>query len=251
MALIDCGYVKNNYGDKEQFDRYYSRARKGIVHTAEKILIKEHFDKSEETLDVGTGCGRFAIGAYRLGYKSMHGIDMHGEWIKCAQRIAKRKGYHIDFSEQNAMHTEFPDNMFRNIIFTSEGFAQVPGVDNRIQVLKEMLRILKEGGIFIFTTPDLDLTRQLHRPHWDYIMEFKEAELWKVRNFPDKNDVWIPDGGYMNYTPHDETRRIVREVGFELVGKDRDALEITNGVMDVDASNVSHYFVLKKGRKTC
>lgn len=241
---IGYEYVIENYMGNRQLDYYTQRTlEKGLSET-EEVLITYYFDKSDNILDVGTGCGRFAIGAYTKGYKNMSGIDMNARFIERAREISSHKSCNIDFFVQNAEHTTFKDKTFETVIFTSDGFSQIPGNDNKLSVLKEIYRIMKPEGIFIMAVIDENLVRENVPDYAKIIDTFRESNAWESKGFYDNNDIVIYDGGYMHFASVSETLGLIKKTNFKHLFN-ASAKEIL-GDNDKRSSNISRFFVLKK-----
>ncbi len=244
VSNIGYEYVIENYMGNRQLQYYTRRAlSKGLSET-EKVLLNYYFEKNDTILDVGTGCGRFAIAAYEEKYTNIHAIDMNQKFIERAIQISESRSCNIKFSVQNAQFTTFKDKTFESIIFTSDGFSQIPGNENKLAVLKEMYRIMKPGGVFILAVIDENLVRENDQNYAKIIDNFRESGAWIEKGFYDQNDVIIYDGGYMHFASVSETIGLINKSGFShlfnVTAKD------ILGENDKKSSNISRFFALKK-----
>ncbi|MFH1231837.1 MAG: class I SAM-dependent methyltransferase [Planctomycetota bacterium] len=112
----------------------------------EEYLIKKFF-KGKRVLDIGCGCGRTTMPLSQMGFEVI-GIDLVPEMIA----VAQNKFLHIDFRIMNACNLEFPDEHFDNVLFSFNGIDNIYPNKKRLIALKEIYRVLKPGGTFLFTS---------------------------------------------------------------------------------------------------
>lgn len=139
--------IIKEFGSDVTQKSYLKRADRGLW-AAEKKLIKEYFKPKSTILDIGCGTGRTTIPLYNLGYKVL-GIDLVPEMITNAKKIAQEKNLDVNYDVGDATKLKYPDNSFDNVIFSTNGFGQIPGREKRRKAIEEIYRILKPGGYFI------------------------------------------------------------------------------------------------------
>lgn len=138
---------------------YYSDFISAGFFRYEELLIDKYFAVGGKTLDVGCGAGRVTISLFERGFQVI-GID-------CAEKMimaAKTLNDSIDYRVGNILSTAFDDQEFDNIIFSFNGLMLLGTYENRLSATKEIRRILKKDGNFIFTTPYLD--NKVTKPYW-------------------------------------------------------------------------------------
>lgn len=103
--------------------------------------------KGANVLDVGCGTGVVALTAARLG-ADVRGIDLTPELVAHARENAAIMKLDVDFSEGDAEALAFDDGAFDVVVSQfAHMFAPRPDV-----AIKEMLRVLKPGGVVAFST---------------------------------------------------------------------------------------------------
>jgi SAM-dependent methyltransferase len=103
-------------------------------------------DSAGRVLDIGCSYG-WTLGALTGKANTLVGIDMDTNALAQA-RISYPD---IQFIHQTATTLPFPDQSF-DVVILSEVIEHV-GDENKQQVIDEAHRVLKEGGLFIFTAP--------------------------------------------------------------------------------------------------
>jgi SAM-dependent methyltransferase len=98
-------------------------------------------------LDLGCGAGRTAYPLYKMGFQVI-GVDISEKMVERA--ISNYPG--IDFRVGDACDLEFPDETFDCVLFAGNGIGDIYPESKRVKALKEVHRVLKEDGLFIFGT---------------------------------------------------------------------------------------------------
>lgn len=134
----------------------------------------------DRILDIGCGYGWTINGLTGMA-RELVGIDMD----QVALDSAKSNYPHITFVHQNASTLPFESNEF-DVAILSEVIEHV-GDENKQLVIDEAHRVLKDGGLFIFTAPYAGMFA------WADPMDFK-------RRFPGIYKTYMR---LSNYTPKD------------------------------------------------
>lgn len=132
----------------------YSLRRMGEQNDSNGLTLangfKNLFPNREvgRVLDVGCAIGNSTIAwAEAFPEAEVHGIDIGGPCLRYGHVRANRLGLPIELSQQNASRTDFPDDHFDVIasalLFHETSSAAIP------EIMKEMMRILKPGGVMI------------------------------------------------------------------------------------------------------
>ncbi len=119
-----------------------------ILNTNERLMRLGQIEGTDHVLDAGCGIGGSSIFlAERLGC-SVKGITLSARQVATASRLATEKqlDHLLNFSRQNYLHTNFPDETF-DVIWAIESFGSAP---EKAAFFREMHRILKPGGRILF-----------------------------------------------------------------------------------------------------
>jgi ubiquinone/menaquinone biosynthesis C-methylase UbiE len=198
---------------------YYADATKNIgIWNSEKYLIEQYITKDSNILDVGCGTGRVSFGLYEEGYKNVSGIDLSEAMITQAININKSKDYNISFKCENAENLSFKDNSFDMVIFSFNGFCTIPNKDTRYKVMKEINRILKPSGTFIFMADDQRL-KSKYKWYWNIELS-KWAKAKQDKRIYDFGDLIFLDNNievFFHFFGKEELIELLNKCGFKLI----------------------------------
>ena len=103
--------------------------------------------KVKRILDLGTGCGQFAVALKeRFPEAEVWGLDVGGPMVRYAHMRAVDLGVDVNFVQRLAEDTGFPDNYF-DIVTSYIIHHELPG-DISKQVFREAHRITRPGGYY-------------------------------------------------------------------------------------------------------
>ena len=133
------------YNKFAQYYRFYSRKKRNYIDSIDKLILKNLPIKHNKVLDVGCGDG---IRGIRL-FKKMWGkkilmIDNSDEMVKLAKKLEtpKIKVKKMDISMEK-LRLEAKSDV---ILCLWNVLGHVPSVNQRLTTLKNMRRLLKNGG---------------------------------------------------------------------------------------------------------
>lgn len=118
----------------------------GDLLPIEKILFAEFFNRNDPLLDIGCGGGRTTYRLVEDDFKVV-GADLSETLLEAAR--ARCPG--VEFHLADVRHLPFKDESFSQALFSHNGFDQVHPLKDYLKALKEIRRILKPGGIFIYS----------------------------------------------------------------------------------------------------
>ena len=99
---------------------------------------------NKSLLDIGCNWGRWTMAAARKGYKSV-GIDPSLGAVMAARRVANQEGISNCYLVADSRYLPFRDKTF-DVVFSYSVFQHM-NYENLIQSLKEIGRVLKNGGV--------------------------------------------------------------------------------------------------------
>jgi SAM-dependent methyltransferase len=144
---------------------------------------------NEVVLEIGTGPGEVSGYLDNLGIKCI-GTDISPVMIE----NAKRNFPYIMFEVQDFFDITYPENTFYGVV----GFYAIVNYhpDDLLPIFKNIKRVLKENGLFLFTFHVFEGERKT------YVEKFLEKEGSKLTFY---------------YYEVDEIKNIVENLGFEIV----------------------------------
>jgi len=161
-------------------------------------LVLEHLDWNGEgrALDIGCGNGALAIKlAQRHGRAHVLGIDYWGKkWdysMKVCERNAAIEGVsdRVTFQKGSAASLPFADEYFDAAV-SNFVFHEVGGVNDKREVIREALRVLKKGGRFAFQ--DEFLIKRMYGDPDALVTTIKSWGTTKVEFIQTRNSLFIP-----------------------------------------------------------
>lgn len=117
------------------------------LRSGEEYVIKKYASAGKKTLDLGCGTGRTTAPIKKRGAEVI-GVDVS------APMVEKARDFHpdVDFEVMDALDLRFPDNHFDFVFFSFNGLDNLHPVSKRLKAMKEIRRVLKEGGIFAYSS---------------------------------------------------------------------------------------------------
>jgi SAM-dependent methyltransferase len=166
--------------------------------------------RGRRVLEVGCGaamCSRWlaAHGAHPVAF------DLSAGMLRHARTAARRTGIDVPFVQADAQHLPFGDASF-DIAFTA--FGAVPFVADSAAVMREVARVLRPGGRWVFATT--------HPMRWCFPDDPGPAGLVATTSYFDRTPyVEYGDDGGATYVEHHRTLgdrvREITAAGLQLV----------------------------------
>lgn len=220
--------LTKNFSNKEVYrTKEFSRWAYGNgLLPEEEYLIANYLDRSKSTIEAGTGGGRILLEMSKLGFTSLSGFDYLSEFIE----VAKKRDVdgNIDFQVQDATKLNYEDGSFEQALYLCQMISSIDDELGRLKALKEAYRILKVGGIALFSFLSFDsrINNAVYRSYVEYI-----GFLRKLRG-SDRSIQYLPwlrfekrpnlaalfDGGaHVYWYKFQEAYQLLRDVNFQLI----------------------------------
>ncbi|MEK7078173.1 MAG: class I SAM-dependent methyltransferase [Patescibacteria group bacterium] len=120
-------------------------------------------------LDLGTASGAFTKQLYNLGYKNIFAHDIDNYLPNEVKEIVKE----YKLSDLSTEKNPWDDNFFDAIT----AWCVLPHLENPFHCARELWRVLKPGGIFMFTTPHI-----LSKPSMAFFLKKKYFAGYRPTN---------------------------------------------------------------------
>lgn len=146
------------WSDPDSVAHYASAG--GWIDASERSILSRLLSEltAPDVLDIGVGGGR-TVPLFSGAAGSYVGIDYVPEVVSAA----KDRFSGIDLRDGDARDLEFPDSSFDLVLFSINGIDAIEH-DDRAKALKEIRRVLRPTGTFVFSTHNVDGPGPKDRP---------------------------------------------------------------------------------------
>src|SRR5690348_337316 len=125
---------------------YYAKRRQ--LSPCEEYLFNRYLQPGMSILDMGVGGGRTTQYLSRIAARYV-GADYSEAMVDaCRKRFPDRQFRHCDATDM----VQFADGEFDAIVFSANGIDYIAADEGRARCLAEIARVLKPGGVFIFSS---------------------------------------------------------------------------------------------------
>lgn len=205
---------EKSYNETEIVNYYSKFSSAGLFHY-EEMLIGKYFTAGGKTLDIGCGAGRVTVPLHKRGFQVV-GMDCAKKMIDAAKTLHETMDYRVG----DIRSAPFADQEFDNMIFSFNGLMLIGTYEERLLAMREIRRILKQNGNFIFTTPYLD--NKVDKSYW---LEKAERLAINVNDMTweqqlNLGDERLEDHGseFFLHVPFiAEVKKMVEEAGMEIL----------------------------------
>jgi len=138
-----------------------------FLFDGERAILEELRPRLGEArmLDLGVGGGR-TTAHFAPAVRQYVGVDVSAPMVEaCVERFAGALGDHVSFGVADARDlATFEAGSFDFVLFSFNGLDLVGGEDDRLRALREIHRVLADGGVFCFSSHNLAFTRRYLSP---------------------------------------------------------------------------------------
>lgn len=193
LDVRNCNSTIQHFNNlSEDYSSYYE-APKNImdyekVKRMEKALSLVEINKSNKILDIGVGGGHLLQELYRKNkYVSLYGMDISIGMIKTALKNTKN----VEFFVGSVDKTPLKSNSF-DVVFCLGVIGYLPE-ESLETILKELRRILKDGGVLVFSFGNKASLLRLIREYYNKTLFFfkkillKREEEYNYKTYNPKN----------------------------------------------------------------
>jgi len=137
----------NRYEDRDVVENY---AKFTGLKKVETYLLKKYFKKGQIVLDIGCGTGRTTI---ELHQRAIKVIGMDYSWAMCLS--TKNNFADLFISRMDATGLAVQSGSVDIALFSFNGLDTIVPYSSRLASLKEMIRIVKPGGLLVYSSKNI------------------------------------------------------------------------------------------------
>jgi ubiquinone/menaquinone biosynthesis C-methylase UbiE len=217
----------------EYADQIPEHVRTHLIHRKVDGMCQALADRSIASgargLDLGCGHGWYALEMLRRGFE-MTGCDPSIGQVDKACELAANNHVKIDFRQAGGEALPFPDASF-DFVYSINVIHHINSERAQYQVLNEIIRVLKPGGVFIMH--EINIRNPIFRLYMSYLFPLLKriddgTELWvRPQSLPAVQGAsWCEKIWYFTFLPDFIPDRIVRPMALVQTWLENSALHV-------------------------
>jgi len=246
---MDAKTVKSYFNSPIVVSDYLEAAKSIGLWESEKIVFKNFLAPEMKVLELGCGAGRIALGLAKIGFENVLATDVCENMVEAAKSEAAAEGISARFEVCDATAMTYADESFDAAIFGFNGLMQIPKYENRSRATREISRVLKNGGVLIFTTHDRSSAE--NKKYWD-----DELKQWNSRAqnpvLDEFGDLYYNDGRgnvFIHSPTEDEITSMLADAGFSVELRRRRSWIAQESARVADFSDDCLFWAAKKNAR--
>jgi ubiquinone/menaquinone biosynthesis C-methylase UbiE len=220
---------------------HYARAAVRVgLWASERVFLERYFPKDGRILELGCGGGRVALGMLQAGYREVTATDFSPIMVSLARAVLADhdEAWEKRVAQQDATALTYADGSFDHAIFAFNGLMCLPSREHRLAALRSLHRVLKPGGIFLFTASDRE--KGANAAYW--AKEARPADVIPGDRWHESDTSPV----FIHSSTEAETREELAETGFTVVECPLSTEVASDGPLVRDFAGETRFYVARK-----
>jgi ubiquinone/menaquinone biosynthesis C-methylase UbiE len=220
---------------------HYARAAVRVgLWASERVFLDRYFPKDGRILELGCGGGRVALGMLQAGYREVTATDFSPIMVSLARAVLADhdEAWEKRVSQQDATALTYADGSFDHAVFAFNGLMCLPSREHRLAALRSIHRVLKPGGIFLFTASDRE--KGANAAYW--AKEARPADVIPGDRWHESDTSPV----FIHSSTEAETREELAETGFTVVECPLSTEVASDGPLVRDFAGETRFYVARK-----
>jgi SAM-dependent methyltransferase len=220
---------------------HYARAAVRVgLWASERVFLDRYFPKDGRILELGCGGGRVALGMLQAGYREVTATDFSLIMVSLARAVLADhdEAWERCVSQQDATALTYADGSFDYAIFAFNGLMCLPSREHRLAALRSIHRVLKPGGIFLFTASDRE--KGANAAYW--AKEARPADVIPGDRWHESDTSPV----FIHSSTEAETREELAETGFTVLECPLSTEVASDGPLVRDFAGETRFYVARK-----